>query len=261
MKKQIGITLIALVITIIVLLILAGVSLSLVLGDNGILTQAQKSVKDHSEAEVVEQIKLAHSAYEMAKAGGTTESAKDFIEKKLQEDLNDSTLKVSISEETGEITVSTDVRGKEIEYSYNPNSGEYAKVVKWVDNGDLTYTNSETGQIVEVGDTVYYDSRVESYEGTGNNQGKWGILGVEQGNLLLMSKSNVSNVYLRGYNDYRTDGTIKLNNACNEFKNEEYATKVRCAKLEDINSVTGYTMTEPTEFRYTKYNGRYKEKQ
>ena len=37
-----GITLIALVITIIVLLILAGVSIAMLTGDNGIITQAQK---------------------------------------------------------------------------------------------------------------------------------------------------------------------------------------------------------------------------
>ena len=43
MKSNKGITLVALVITIIVLLILAGVSISLVVGDNGVLTQAQNA--------------------------------------------------------------------------------------------------------------------------------------------------------------------------------------------------------------------------
>ena len=42
-KKERGITLIALVITIIVLLILAGVSIAMLTGQNGILTQANKS--------------------------------------------------------------------------------------------------------------------------------------------------------------------------------------------------------------------------
>ena len=45
MKSNKGITLVALVITIIVLLILAGVSISLVVGDNGVLTQAQSASK------------------------------------------------------------------------------------------------------------------------------------------------------------------------------------------------------------------------
>ena len=50
MKKELrntkGITLIALVITIIVLLILAGVSIAMLTGDNGIITQANKSKVD-----------------------------------------------------------------------------------------------------------------------------------------------------------------------------------------------------------------------
>ena len=41
LKEQKGITLVALIITIIVMLILAGVSISLVVGDNGVLKQAQ----------------------------------------------------------------------------------------------------------------------------------------------------------------------------------------------------------------------------
>ena len=43
-KEQKGITLVALVITIIVLLILAGVSISLVMGENGVLGQAANAV-------------------------------------------------------------------------------------------------------------------------------------------------------------------------------------------------------------------------
>ncbi len=53
--KEKGITLVALVVTIIVLLILAGVSLSLVLGDNGIITRAQDAVMKYKEAEAEEQ--------------------------------------------------------------------------------------------------------------------------------------------------------------------------------------------------------------
>ena len=41
LKKENGVTLVALIITIIVLLILAGISFTMVLGDNGLLTRAQ----------------------------------------------------------------------------------------------------------------------------------------------------------------------------------------------------------------------------
>ena len=43
MKEQKGITLIALVITIIVMLVLAGVSINAIIGDNGILSKAQSA--------------------------------------------------------------------------------------------------------------------------------------------------------------------------------------------------------------------------
>ena len=51
MKKERGITLIALVITIIVLLILAGVSIAMLTGENGILTQAQNAKTETANAE------------------------------------------------------------------------------------------------------------------------------------------------------------------------------------------------------------------
>ena len=61
LKKERGITLIALVITIIVLLILAGVSIAMVTGDNGILTQAAKAKEETEKAQDKEKIKLAVS--------------------------------------------------------------------------------------------------------------------------------------------------------------------------------------------------------
>ncbi len=58
MKNQKGITLIALVITIIVLLILAGVSIAMLTGDNGILTKAGDAGTKSAEAEFEESVKL-----------------------------------------------------------------------------------------------------------------------------------------------------------------------------------------------------------
>ena len=49
-KKESGITLIALVITIIVLLILAGVSIAMLTGENGIITQAQRAEEETENA-------------------------------------------------------------------------------------------------------------------------------------------------------------------------------------------------------------------
>lgn len=49
-KKERGITLVALVVTIVVLLILAGVSISLVLGDNGIINKAKDAKTQYENA-------------------------------------------------------------------------------------------------------------------------------------------------------------------------------------------------------------------
>ena len=58
-KSKNGITLIALVITIIVLLILAGVTIATLTGDNGILTKAQSTKIQSERASIKEQIELA----------------------------------------------------------------------------------------------------------------------------------------------------------------------------------------------------------
>ena len=66
MRNQKGITLVALVITIIVLLILAGVSISLVLGQNGVLTQASNAVITNAKATALQELQMAVSDAEMA---------------------------------------------------------------------------------------------------------------------------------------------------------------------------------------------------
>lgn len=49
-KKEKGITLVALVVTIVVLLILAGVSITMVLGNNGIVKKAQDAKANYTTA-------------------------------------------------------------------------------------------------------------------------------------------------------------------------------------------------------------------
>ena len=73
MRNQKGITLIALVITIIVLLILAGVSIAMLTGENGILTRAGDARDETATAEVVERINMELSAaYALVLSGDIT---------------------------------------------------------------------------------------------------------------------------------------------------------------------------------------------
>ena len=65
-KSQSGITLIALVITIIVLLILAGISINTLFGENGVLSKAKMAVKKNEDAKVTEEINMAWASCETA---------------------------------------------------------------------------------------------------------------------------------------------------------------------------------------------------
>ena len=84
MKNNKGITLIALVITIIVLLILAGVSIAMLTGNNGILTQATNADKTTTIAGVREKVELAiaaaYSKALSASPSGATISVSDVKE-------------------------------------------------------------------------------------------------------------------------------------------------------------------------------------
>ena len=78
LKNNKGITLIALVITIIVLLILAGVSIAMLTGENGILTRANDASDDSKKAEIAEKVNMAmQSAYADAVVDNTTNPSID----------------------------------------------------------------------------------------------------------------------------------------------------------------------------------------
>ena len=83
MKKEKGITLVTLVVTIIVLIILAVVSLNATLGDNGIITQAQKAKENMELARAEEETQLNSLYEELAKGGEGIfdDSMADAIEK------------------------------------------------------------------------------------------------------------------------------------------------------------------------------------
>ena len=71
MKKENGITLVALVVTIIVLIILAGISINLVLGDNGIITIAKKTKENTELAKTDEETQL-NELYTQLEAEGSS---------------------------------------------------------------------------------------------------------------------------------------------------------------------------------------------
>lgn len=74
--QELGITLVALVVTIIVLLILAGVTISLVLGENGIIGKAKLAVVEKEKSEIIEELGFvyAEAKVRLTEAQATTPS-------------------------------------------------------------------------------------------------------------------------------------------------------------------------------------------
>ena len=68
-----GITLVALVVTIVVLIILAGVSIATLTGENGLLTQASRAKQENEKAGIIEEIKLDIAAKQADNLGNINE--------------------------------------------------------------------------------------------------------------------------------------------------------------------------------------------
>ena len=87
-EKNTGITLIALVITIIVLLILAGISIAMLTGQNGILTQAQNSKTVTTQAKAEELTELAIGALRTEHLNDTSKITPQLVANQINKDNN-----------------------------------------------------------------------------------------------------------------------------------------------------------------------------
>lgn len=88
--KSKGITLIALIITIIILLILAGVTISTLTGENGLLVRAKQAKKAHIQSEMMEQLTLALNELQVDKEGNASldDVTQEWINTVISKDYN-----------------------------------------------------------------------------------------------------------------------------------------------------------------------------
>ena len=112
-----GITLIALVITIIVLLILAGVTIATLTGDNGILTKAQNAKTQNDKATAKEKVDLAIAASldETGKINlGQLKTNLNNVDgiNPIKEDLTDSSFPLEVTVDGIKATIKKDSNGK-----------------------------------------------------------------------------------------------------------------------------------------------------
>lgn len=131
MKKENGITLIALVITIIVLLILAGVSIAMLTGDNGILNKATGASQKTLAAEAEEAIKLAVNVVIADKLDPsvTDQTKKEISFANIEAANNDSnvTLTEGTTSEAGKVSITATIKDKTYDFTVDTTTGKVEK--------------------------------------------------------------------------------------------------------------------------------------
>ena len=180
LKTNKGITLIALVITIIVLLILAGVTIATLTGDNGILTKAQNAKTQNDKATAKEKVDLAIAASldETGKINlgqlKTNLNNIDGINPKVG-DITDSRFPLKVTVDGVEVTIEKDSNGK-----YSTSVGES--------------TGSSGGGQEEEQISDHSEVVVPTITATGNLANKPNIKEVRQGNIPIPQGYN----YIKG---------------------------------------------------------------
>ena len=116
-----GITLIALVISIIVLLILAGVTIAALSGDNGILTRAKEAKEKTNTSDIIEEINLAIIT-------STTEKSGNIDKEMLRKELENKNIKVET--EDNEFPWKINYKEKIFEIDENFNVKEISEKMK-----------------------------------------------------------------------------------------------------------------------------------
>ena len=149
-----GITLIALVITIIVLIILAGISINLILGDNGIISKAEAAKEVTQKASAMEQAKVDIVAWqiEQQKNGGSAKLSDDIIKGILdgKDYVKDG--------EPGDTSFITKEGNHVIEYSelYKKTEGEGKTIAELYDGINNPDEENYNENAMHIGDYVSY---------------------------------------------------------------------------------------------------------
>ena len=267
LKERNGITLIALVITIIVLLILAGVTIATLTGDNGILGKAKTAKTTNDEEKAKEQIKIAV----MGSYGKDGELNYDDLTKNLRQigikglpKEASYPLEVTLDGVSATIKANGEVNFQGGGYTQTGDTitspdGKTIKIGDYVDydptlganTGDLTYTSTAD----KTGADSNQEFNVATYKSAGYG---WRVLGVKDGKIRLISEEFIgSGTYADNSRTYYTlygqkgyiNGIEELNKISAIFGHGKGAESATSITVEDINEITGYN---PETAKYHK---------
>lgn len=232
-QNEKAITLVALVVTIIVLIILAGISINLILGENGIIRKA-KEAKEKHEAAVQEEKEQLDIAYDQI------------------ESLNPNSLAANVK--VGDYV------------NYIPKAGEtttiyqgsYDGYVEYDDEGYMNWStineNGETTASGELGSGLTDEESQTFTVPTDTSDIKWRVLSIENGVVNLISEKEIGRTGL-WTGDW--DDTLELeditgyayseeviNKVCSIYGTGDGASGARSITVEDVNKLTGYDVTK-----------------
>ena len=236
-----AITLIALVVTIVILLILAGVTITMTLGQNGLFTRAREGRAAYEESEVRDDLSMLITQYTWDKASEKTDkSLGDYLK-----DNGATSVKANADGTTLEVTY------KGYTFKVNKDSGEITEVSKGEGSDSPTTPTiiPKVGEIVDykpnTPSTGYDLSKAKSGYDAQTIDGKydpttWKIMEVdENGNVIKLfgvpnsSQSTVSFGNSTGYNN----GVYLLNDICkSRYGNAGLGATARSLNIEDIES-------------------------
>ena len=171
-----GITLIALVVTIIVLLILAGVSISMLTGQNGVLNRAREAKEEYSNSSEKEKIQLSYASAITKKLGNsiTAEELQNELDEMLGKN-QDGTSKTEITD-----------RGDGVFYVKFIETNHNYKIY----NGDVTLLTGEDKSVVE-------PKNIADWEYTPNDDGTLTITGYKGSDTEVVIPNYISGVKVR----------------------------------------------------------------
>ena len=146
-KNENAITLIALVVTVVVLIILAGVSINAVLGDNGIIKKANQAASLTKEAEVKEAINRTILEFYLS---NDYETLEDFLKAKAEDGSIDSVTKNA----DGTLTVKKGDYSVTVENKANSSSGSGSGSTGGSTGGETQTPEITVGEIKVVADST-----------------------------------------------------------------------------------------------------------
>ncbi len=235
-KKDKGITLIALVVTIVALIILAGISISVLSGDNGIISQAKKGKEETEISEEKEIIDVSVAQAVNSDVMGNLE--KNKLQDKLNSNAGDGVTNVIDSGDT--LVIKFIEKNRYYEVDKDGNTEGPKELIKDSNAGDLSKGGTVDGseekpfEINCIEDLVTFSIMVNG----GNTE-----LGITSTNfsgkhVILMRTLDFKSIF--SYNDYTTTryGDLNTDGIVEDIKTELTKTSDGCVGFTPIGNYT-----------------------